>query len=333
MLFSGSEVHAQTAQTIYVNAATGNDAASAGIESAPYRTISYALQQANTGTTIRVASGTYSVETGERFPLQLKPGVNLQGNDTSKGQDILIRGGGGYLSPTFARQNTTIVAQKGSIIQGLTITNPNTRGTGIWIETGNPTIANNTFTNNLREGVFVSGNATPRITNNVFSRNSASGLSIARDAQGEVSNNLFDSTGFGIQISDNSTPMLANNQVTRNQDGIVISHSSRPILRNNRVEENVRYGIVIVSEARPDFGSISNPGSNSVKSNGQFDLYNLNSNLSIALDGNQIGTIGTGTPEPMQVVAEEPQPEVNAATPAKKPVAAAQAPQRKPARR
>ncbi|MBE9012316.1 DUF1565 domain-containing protein [Pseudanabaenaceae cyanobacterium LEGE 13415] len=300
-------VHAQTARTVYVNSAIGNDGANAGSESSPYRTISYALQQANEGTIVRVATGTYSPETGERFPLQLKSGITLQGNDSTKGQDIVIRGGGGYLSPTFARQSTTIVAQKGSIVQGLTITNPNTRGTGIWVETGNPTIANNTFINNLREGVFVSGNAAPRIANNVFSRNSASGLSIARDAQGEVMNNVFDNTGFGIQVSDNAAPTIANNQVLRNQDGIVISHSSRPILRQNRIEENVRYGVVIVADARPDFGSIGNPGGNTVKSNGLADVFNMNLAMTIATDANQIGKVeNSNKPDVAEAPIEAP---------------------------
>lgn len=288
------QANAQTspeARVLYVNSAIGNDTTTAGSETAPYRTISYAIQQSKAGTTIRVAAGTYSAEMGEQFPLEVKPGVSLRGNDAAKGDSVLIRGGGGYLSPTFARQNTAIVAQQGSTIQGLTITNPNTRGTGIWIESGNATIANNTFTNNLREGVFVSGNAAPRITNNVFSRNSASGVSVARSAQGEVSNNVFDNTGFGIQVSESAAPLLMNNQITHNQDGIVISHTSHPVLRQNHIENNVRYGVVVISDAKPDFGTSSTPGSNTLKNNGQSDLYDVTQNSSLLIDGNQIGKV------------------------------------------
>jgi hypothetical protein len=59
---------------------------------------------------IILAPGTYNTSSGETFPLRLKQGVSIQGNPRTRGNNILIQGGGTFLSPTFARQNITILA-------------------------------------------------------------------------------------------------------------------------------------------------------------------------------------------------------------------------------
>jgi hypothetical protein len=80
--------------TLYVNAITGNDAQGNGSEAAPLRTLTQALKIATPSTVIRLAPGTYSAATGELFPLLLKPGVIVQGNAETRGQAIVVRGGG-----------------------------------------------------------------------------------------------------------------------------------------------------------------------------------------------------------------------------------------------
>lgn len=91
----------------------------------------------------------------------------------------------------------------------------------------------------------------------------------------------------------------------------MISHSSRPVLRQNRVEENVRYGTVIVSDARPDFGSVSNPGGNTVKSNGLSDVFNMNLGMTIATEANQIGKVeNSSKPDVAEAPAVEAPKEV-----------------------
>lgn len=277
---------------VYVNPAVGTDGDRAGTTKAtPYRTIAYALEQSQAGTTIQLAPGTYSTESGEKFPLLLKPRVILQGNESTKGQNVLIRGGNAYLSRTFASQNTTLLAEKDSEIKGITVTNPNLRGTGVWIESGNPIIANNTFINCSREGVFVTGSASPKITGNVFTQNQANGLSVAKAAQGEIRGNLFENTGFGIAISDNAAPLLIDNQITANKDGIVISHTSRPVLQHNRIEGNIRYGVVLIADAQPDMGTASSPGNNVLINNGESDLYDLTTHEQPIASGNEIGIL------------------------------------------
>jgi parallel beta-helix repeat protein len=277
-------------KVIYVNPALGVDSTGRGdAESTPLRTITYALQQASEGIVIQLAPGSYTRDTGEVFPLVLKPGVSLRGDAANKGQTVAIIGSGEYVSPTFARQNVTILAQGNSDIAGVTVTNPNTRGTGVWVESTNPTIRNSTFINSLREGIFISGTGSPKIEGNVFTANKGNGVSVTRDARGEIRGNVFQNTGFGITISDNAAPLVADNQIINNIDGVVVSNAAHPTLRNNVIENNTRDGVVAIATAQPDMGtSNDNPGRNSIRNNGRYSIYNATrSNMLVAV-GNEV---------------------------------------------
>lgn len=275
---------------IYVNSATGADSARVpgNTEAAPYRTITYALNQAQPNTVIQLAPGSYTDKTGEVFPLAIKQGVTLRGDESTKGQTTVITGGGRYISPTFARQNITVRAEKDSAIIGVTVTNPNTRGTALWIESTNPLVKNNTFTNSNREGIFVSGTATPKIEANVFTKNGGNGISITRSAQGEIRNNLFQNTGFGLAIGDTSSPLVAENKINQNTDGMLISDDARPMLRNNVIENNLREGVVATANAQPDLGTVESAGKNIIRSNGRYDVYNATDSNTLVSVGNEI---------------------------------------------
>ena len=277
-----------SATVIYVNPEIGVDTSGVGAtEDAPYKSITFALRQAQPGTIIQLAPGTYDSESGEQFPLLLPPGITLRGDESSKGQAILITGGGSYASRTFAGQNITILATQDSTVAGLTVTNPNQRGTGVWVESSNPTIKNNTFTNSNREGVFVTGTGNPKVENNLFVQNQGNGISIASTAQGEIRNNLFQDTGFGLAISGTATPLIESNQIIQNQDGLYITQSAKPVLRQNVIQDNKRDGIVATVNAQPDLGSNENPGGNLINGNTQYDVNNATSNTILAI-GNDI---------------------------------------------
>ncbi|GAX42825.1 hypothetical protein NIES4075_38300 [Tolypothrix sp. NIES-4075] len=283
-----------TATAIYVNPATGADSAASNSEATPYKTITFALSKAQPGTVIQLAGGTYNSESGEKFPLLVKQGVTLRGDDASKGQAILITGGDFFVSPTFARQNITIRADKDSTITGVTVTNPNQRGTGVWVESTNPTITNSTFVNSIREGVFVTGTGNPKIENNVFTENKGNGVSVAKSATGEVRNNLFQSTGFGIAVSDLATPLITDNQIIQNYGGIVVTGSAKPMLRNNVIQDNRDHGLVALQKSLPDLGTQENPGKNLIRNNGKkdpkklFDVLNATTQNTIVAVGNDI---------------------------------------------
>jgi len=278
-----------TATVIYVNPTTGADTAGAGTtQAAPYKTITYAISQAQPGAVIQLAPGTYNSESGEQFPLLLKPGLTLQGDESTKGQAILITGSGFYTSKTFARQDITILGDQDTTVTGVTVTNPTQRGTGVWVESTNPTIKNSTFTNNGREGVFVTGIGNPKIENNLFVQNKGNGVSVAKSAQGEIRNNLFQDTGFGLAIGGLSTPLIAENQIIQNKVGIYISESAQPLLRKNVIQNNTQDGIVATVNALPNLGTNEDPGGNLIRTNTRYDLNNATKTNTIVAIGNDI---------------------------------------------
>ena len=282
----------QNAETIiYINPVSGRDEPGAGLsEGAPYRTLTYALQQARPGTVLQLAAGNYTAESGETFPLVLKPGIILRGDEATKGKTVVITGSGQTRSSTFGNQNITIRAAEDTTISGVTVTNPQTRGTALWIESTNPIVRQNTFKDSLREGVFVTGQGQPKIEGNLFINNDANGMSVVRAARGEIRNNVFQKTGFGISFGDTAAPVVTANQFMENRAGITVSESARPILRNNLFKDNVQDGIAIAafSKAQPDLGTAANPGGNIFRDNKGYDINNAARNNFIIAVGNQL---------------------------------------------
>ncbi len=252
---------------LYVDAKTGSDR-NPGNNQSPLKTITQAIAQVRPSMTIQLSPGVYSTETGEVFPLRLPAGVTLRGNPDAQGAGTQITGGGKFLSPTWAGQSVTILAIDGSQVVGLSLTNPNSRGTAIWIETGAPLIADNRFVGSDREGVFASGTATPTVRNNLFEQNGGNGISFTRDSGGTMEGNTVRYNGFGISVSDRATPKLIRNQVSQNKDGMVINGDSRPMLNSNRITDNGRDGIVVTNNASPTLNQ------NSFSDNEQYDLHN-----------------------------------------------------------
>ncbi len=276
-------------KVIYVNLATGTDSESAGnSEQTPLRTITAALQRAEAGTVVQLANGSYTANTGEVFPIVIPRGVTLRGNPPTQGQTVAIIGGANYVSSTEANQSVTLLAEQDSVITGLTITNPNTRGTGLWIQSTNPRVTNNTFSKNKREGIYVTGNANPKIEGNVFINNDGQGISLVRNSQGEIRDNLFQNTGFGIAITDQASPLIAQNRILQNVDGIVVASNATPVLRNNIIEGNQRDGVVVISKAQPNLGTAETAGENRISNNGRYDIYNATSSNILLAYGNNI---------------------------------------------
>lgn len=278
----------QTQQTLWVNPETGNDAKADGTEQAPFRTLTRALEAARSNTVIQLASGTYSTDIGEIFPIALKSGVTVQGNADGLGQGVVIRGGGSYSSSTAGNQNVTLVGVSQATLTGVTVTNPNVRGHGLWVETGRPTVRDNTFISNINTGLVTAGSSAPLVQNNLFLLNRSSGMMITGSAQPQVQNNIFQRTGTGITISENAAPQLANNRISQNRDGIVVQGNARPILRSNMVEDNQRDGLVVIAQAQPNLGTAKDPGNNTFLNNRQHDINALTTSQTLPAFGNQL---------------------------------------------
>jgi parallel beta-helix repeat protein len=314
------------ATVLNVNSTTGTDVVGGGSAAAPFKTIAFALAQVKTGvsTVVQLAPGSYTSATGETFPLKLKPNVTLLGDEATKGQGILIQGSGKLLTKALGSQDATMSLDKNSVLRGVTVTNLVSRGTGVWVESTNPVIANNTFTNTGREGIFITGQGTPVIGSNIFIKNTGNGISAINTAAGTVTNNLFQENGYGLAIGGNATTLVENNQITKNIAGFYINASAVPVLRGNSVTENKDDGILITTLANPDLGTEANNGKNIVRGNntnkkpGVFDITNATKNT-IAAFGNDVDktngpinftavTVPTPTPIPTPLPTVTPTP-------------------------
>lgn len=301
----------QATNVLYINPMHGSDRAD-GSQNRPYRTITYGLTQAIPGTTLRLAEGTYTVNSGETFPLAIPDSVLLLGNEIRTGRGIVIQGGGQYNSPTFAWQVVTIRLGNATQLRGVTVINPMPKGTAVWIESTTPTIARCTFVHCGREGIFATGTANPEIVENVFQNNSASGISIVRNGKGEIRRNQFNQTGYGIAISDNAAPLVVDNELVDNRCGMVLSGNARPVLRRNRMENNREQGLLILGTAQPDFGDRHDPGGNRFQNNGEADVQN-DTGIALTSAGNGINL--TRTRGSLKLIATEIPPVLPAASP------------------
>ncbi len=266
----------------YVHPVTGNDAAN-GSRFTPFKTLTRALKSPG-AMTIQLAPGIYDTASGEVFPLVINALTIVVGNEATKGKGIAIVGSGEYHSPTFGRQNITLTLLGQAFLSGVTVTNRQARGTGVWIESASPTLANNTFIDCGREGVFVCGTSKPEILHNLFEQNAVAGLLMAGQSRGKVRQNVFQETGFGMAISDTATPLIVDNKFMANQAGVVLSRSARPILRQNLIENN-KVGMVVNGNALPDLGNHEAAGN--IFREHSIDLQNLTS-LNLISVGNQI---------------------------------------------
>ncbi|MBW4467932.1 MAG: DUF1565 domain-containing protein [Pegethrix bostrychoides GSE-TBD4-15B] len=278
---------------IYVHPIQGDDAA-AGDSLAPFKTLSHALQQAQPGTVIQLSRGSYSLETGEQFPLLIPAGVSVQGNLPGQGQGVTVTGSGSYDSAAFGSQSVTLLLQDDAELRGVTVSNPEPKGTGIWIESAAPTaptVSGCTLSHCGREGILVTGQANPVIHNCQFLNNRA-GLTLVRQARGEVRNNTTQHNQFGLVISDQAAPVVSNNQWVENRCGIMLSGSASPILRGNVIAQNSEDGLAVFGQAAPDLGQFNDPAANRLRDNQRFDLRNATALKLISL-GNQLNPART----------------------------------------
>lgn len=267
---------------------TGN-----GSLGAPFKTITQALESAQPNSVIVLSPGTYSISSGETFPLRLKQDVSIQGDSRTRGNNIIIQGGGTFLSPTFARQNITILGANQASLTGVTVTNPNPRGYGLWIESSNPIVRDNTFTGNSHDGISITGDSMPTIRSNYFYQNGANGMTIYGTSRPEVRENVFEKTGFGINIAQKAAPIIVDNRISQNRTGIVTQAKSQPVLRGNVIESNTEDGLVAIATSQPNLGTKTEPGGNTFRQNGRYDINASAAKQVISAFGNQLANART----------------------------------------
>ncbi|HEY9890063.1 MAG TPA: DUF1565 domain-containing protein, partial [Candidatus Obscuribacterales bacterium] len=229
---------------IHVNARSGSDSQGDGTQLRPFKTITQALKMAEANTLILLAAGVYSADSGEVFPLALKPQVTVQGLAGPNTSEVMIFGHGNYYSPSSGLRNITVLGANNAGLANVTISNPHPEGTGLWIESGSPIILENAFFRNGLHGVYIAGEGTPVIRGNYFAENGSAGLVIAGPSSAQVQANVFENTGTGITVAPNATPQILDNRISRNLDGLIVHAEARPTLENNQISRNRRNSIV-----------------------------------------------------------------------------------------
>lgn len=290
---SDNPTDATNYQVLHVNPNTGSDQNGNGSQESPLKTITQALAVAQPNTVIRLAAGTYSTATGEQFPLRLSPGITLQGNPDNRGENVVIEGGGTFTSSTYARQNAAIVTSNRSGLAGVTVTNPNPRGYGVWVESASPVIVNNTLAGSTHDGVAVLQESNAMIQNNTLWQNGANGITIYGRATPRIQGNRIEQTGFGINVAEKAAPIIVDNIIARNRDGVLVQGDAQPILRQNRIENNEEDGVVAIGNALPDLGMRGQPGNNEIRNNGRYNIHNNASSRILPAFGNQVGANGS----------------------------------------
>ena len=275
---------AAEANILYVDPEGGDDRQGDGSEQSPLKTITQALKLAQPNTVISLNPGTYSEQTGESFPLIIRNSVTIQGTPRAKGYNVIINGNGYFISRTGAGQQVTIAAIKEAKgLTGVTVINTHARGHGLWIESANPAVTNNSFIRNGNTGVSVNGNSAPTIADNYFSRNGGNGLLIYGTSKPKVENNEFENTGFGVSIVQNATAVLRANSFSSNRIGIILEGNSQAVLRNNEITNSSEYGLVAIAQSRVDLGTVAQPGNNIFQGNKKLDIQNATSNSIVAV--------------------------------------------------
>jgi parallel beta-helix repeat protein len=246
-----------------------------GSEKSPYKTLTRAIQAAPMGSILVLAPGLYTAESGEIFPITLKPGVTLRGDAASRGQDIVLRGSGTFYSPSRNSQAVSLVGVSGSVVTGITVINPNPQGVAIWLESASPIIADSTITG-VQSGITVAGVGNATIQNNYIYQNGSTGVELFDAAAPVIDGNIFEKSPIAIALNQQASPTITGNRITQNKDGIVIRDAARPTLQNNFVEGNEQDGIVATANFLPmlDASSMGSAafGSNTVRNNGRFDV-------------------------------------------------------------
>ncbi|MEO1376333.1 MAG: S-layer homology domain-containing protein [Cyanobacteria bacterium J06635_10] len=311
-------VNSSLTATVYVNPVTGSDTNN-GSRLSPFKSLTHTLNSVRPPVIIQLGSGIYHAPNGEVFPLIVPGGVWIVGNEANKGGGILIEGSGDYQTKSFGLQNITLVLASNAQLMGVTVTNPINKGTGVWIESTSPTVANNTFIKCRREGIFISGNAKPAILDNIFFQNASAGLVMARNSKGEVLRNVMQKNPIGIAISDFAAPLVANNKIWSNRTGIALSREARPVLRNNLIADNFSGGLLLNGNSTPDLGSYQDPAGNTFRDNNEYDIQNATSSklvsagnlLNPTLVKGLVEFVATTTDSPKQLSVNSSFPDLN----------------------
>ncbi len=99
---------------------------------------------------------------------------------------------------------------------------------------------------------------------------------------------MFQNTGVGIKNTDDSASKIVGKRLIGNENGIVAQGNARSILRGNYIESNIRDGVAAIAQSLPDLGHSQEPGRNTIRNNGRYDIYAVVKGKTIPAYGNSL---------------------------------------------
>lgn len=258
-----------TVKTLEVDPIRGIDQPS-GRPHLPYKTLTAALVAAQGNAVIKLAPGTYSPESGERFPLVIGDRVVVMGQETSQGEGIVVAGGGAV--PGDILISAALVVEDQAQVRGVTIQNP--QGVGVLVRSGVPLVRACRLSQCGQAGIQVMGMASPLLLQVQGDQMTGVGLMWMEQAKGEIRDCILQRCNVGIHLVGASAPLLTDNQCANNQTGMRVAGTASPVLRRNRLVHNQQWGLLVQDRGQPDLGYPADEAHNVVRHNRQGDLRN-----------------------------------------------------------
>ncbi|MFA5887050.1 MAG: DUF1565 domain-containing protein [Patescibacteria group bacterium] len=224
LFFFTSSVYATT----YYVSNSGNNTNTGLSSDNPWKTITFALSSVAGGDTIHLASGTYSMASGETFPLDMNLPVTLEGSGLLGASASIIRS-----DPSVA-QIAIKISSGGVRIENLRIdgvgalTGSSAIGYFALTRPSSPAIVSNVYIDGqktARIGVFLEAYAWLKIRNACIVNCLGNGMSYTDNCSFEVVNcTIASNEGTGISLRLSSTGIIMNSILAYNQQALLLEN-------------------------------------------------------------------------------------------------------------
>lgn len=183
-----------------------------------YTTIQAAIDDANTGDTIKVDSDIYYEN------ININRQLIIQGNYSGNNKPIIDAVHGLY---------GIHITTNGVVIDGFVIING---GIGIYTQSDYNIIKNNTINNNIDYGIYIYPSSYNTIKNNIISNNDDYGIYGYQSSHNTIEDNIINNTiwyGIWMEVDSNGNKIVRNNINNNTWYGIMIADSSDNEIYNN----------------------------------------------------------------------------------------------------
>jgi parallel beta-helix repeat protein len=213
---------------VYVST-SGSDTEGIGSRINPYRTITFAVSQADINQTIIVGAGEYNLAGGETFPILAGTGARIKGAGSDS--TFVIGPGGSHdeSGATFSVNGDAITIEK------LNISTADSDGIGVWLLPGIQAKLKDNHIGSNYIGIYALGSNLPYafIESNIITGDSI-GIVTAESAAPMIRDNQITNCGiYGVHILESSNPDLGGKQEPSDAGGNIIQNCGQYLIYND----------------------------------------------------------------------------------------------------